>query len=151
MQENRIPKFELLFLIIGEIAVSFAVALIYLLLNKLVLAVALGALLGSAVTVVNFLILVITTNRTIDKVMAERGDAEMSEEEAAVFAEKHKAELAAAQKISYFVRTISVALALVLALLLKGVFDVIATVVPLLMYRPLLTVSQLVKAKINKN
>lgn len=147
MNENRIPLFELLFLIIGELTVSAAVVLIYFIIDKFTLAAVLGTLLGSAVTVINFLFLVITTNRAIDRVMEERGAGEMDEDAAAEFAEKHRASLQAASKISYIVRMLSIALALVLALLLRDVFDVIATVVPLLMLRPMLTVSQLVKNK----
>ena len=151
MKENRIPVFELLFLIIGEVAVSAVIALVYFIIDKFTLSVIFGALLGGAVTVINFLFLIITTNRAIDKTLLLRGDGEMSDEEAAEFAKKHRSGLAAAQKISYIVRMISVAATLVLALLLRDVFDVIATVVPLLMLRPMLTVSQLVKTKLGKD
>jgi len=151
MKDNRIPVFELLFLIIGEIAVSAVIALVYFIIEKFTLSVIFGALLGSTVTVVNFLVLIVTTNRAIDKMLLLRGDKEMTEEEAEKFAMENKASLMAAQKISYIVRMLSIALTLVLALLLRNVFDVIATVVPLLMLRPMLTVSQLVKAKKDQN
>ena len=148
---NKLPRFELLFLIIGELLVSAVIAAVYLLLDKFTPSVIFGALLGSAVTVVNFLVLIITTNRAIDKMLLLRGDKEMTEDEAEKFAMENKASLMAAQKISYIVRMLSIALTLVLALLLRDVFDVIATVVPLLMLRPMLNVSQLVKAKKDKN
>ena len=150
MKENRIPVFELIFLIIGELTVSAIVAAIFLLIKKFTLSVVFGALLGSFVTVVNFIVLVVMTNRAIDKLLLERGDKEMTDEEAAEFAAKHQGGLAAAQKISYIARMFSIAATLILALLIGDTFNVIATVVPLLMLRPMLTVSQLVKAKLNK-
>ena len=149
MQENKVPIFELLFLIIGEVAVSAIVSVIFLILKKFSFSVVLGAALGSAVTVINFLFLIITLNRAIDRVMSERGDEEMNDEEALEFATKHRAGLQAASKISYIFRMLSVTAALVLALFLQNVFNVIATVVPLLMLRPMLTVSQLIKSKIS--
>ena len=148
MNENRVPVFELLFLIIGQLVISAVILLIYLIMDKLALSVLLGALLGSAITVFNFLFLIITTNRAIDRVLEERGEGEMSDEEAAAFAEAHRARLQWVTKRSSIVRLISIAAALVLALLLDGVFNVLATVIPLLMLRPLLTLSQLLKSKI---
>ncbi len=149
--ENKIPKFELLFLIIGELIVSAVITAVYFIIDKFTLSVIFGALLGSAVTVINFLVLIISTNRAFDKLLLLRGNEEMNDEEAEEFSAKHRSEIAAAQKISYIVRMLSIALTLVLALLLRNVFDVIATVIPLLMLRPMLTVSQLVKSKPPKN
>ena len=149
--DNKIPKFELLFLIMGELLVTAIIAAVYLIIDKFTPSVIFGALLGSAVTVMNFLVLIITTNRAIDKMLLLRGDKEMTEEEAEKFATENKASLMAAQKISYIVRMLSIAMTLVLALLLRDVFDVIATVIPLLMLRPMLTLSQLIKAKKDKN
>lgn len=150
MNEQRVPRFELLCMIFGEIAVSLIITAVYFLLGKFSIAVPLGALLGSAVTVFNFLFLIISTNRTIDKIMAERGEGEMSEEEAAEFSAKHAGALKASAKISYFVRMITLVGTLVLALLIKNVFSVIPTLIPLFMMRPLLTVSQIIKAKRGK-
>ena len=148
MNENRVPVYELLFLISGQLVISAVISAIYLIMDKLTLSVALGALFGGAITVFNFLFLIITTNRAIDRVLAERGEGEMSDEEAAAFAEKHRARLQWVTKRSSIVRLISIAAALILALLLDGVFNVLATVIPLLMLRPLLTLSQLLKTKI---
>ena len=134
-----------------EIAVSAIVCLVYFLVGHFSFKVITGALLGSAVTVANFIFLAVSVNRAVDRYLELRGTREMDEEEAEKFAIENKASLMAAQKISYIVRMLSIALTLVLALLLRDVFDVIATVVPLLMLRPMLTVSQLVKAKKDKN
>lgn len=150
MNEERIPRFELIFMIIGEIIVSLAICGVYLIIGKFSLSVPLGAALGSAVTVFNFVFLIISTNRTIDKIMAERGEGEMDEEEAAEFSAKHVGALKASAKISYIVRMASLVGTLILALLLKDVFGVIPTLIPLLMLRPLLTAAQLAKAKRGK-
>ena len=93
----------------------------------------------------------LSTNRAIDKVMAERGEGEMSDEEAAEFAAKNQVRIQAAVKTSYIIRTLSIVATLVLAFLLDGVFDVIATLVPLLMFRPIITVSQLIKQRFSKS
>ena len=148
MKNKKIPSYETIAMIIGELITSVIVCGIFLIIKKFDLSVLFGSLLGSVVTVVNFVILIFTTNRAIDKAMEERGDGELSDEEAQEFAEKHKASLQAAIKISYIVRTLSLVVALVLAFLLKNVFNVIATLIPLLMFRPIITVSQLLKKKI---
>ena len=148
MNDNKLPKFELLSIIIGEILVSAIVCGVFLITRKFGTDVLLGVILGSAVTIANFLVLVITTNRAIDKIMEERGESEMTEEEAAEFAAKHQSKLQAAAKISYIVRTLSLIGALVLAFIIDDVFNVLATLIPLLMLRPILTISQLIKAKI---
>ena len=150
MNDERIPRLELLTVIVGELIVSLIICGVYLIIDKFSLAVPLGAALGSAVTVFNFLFLIISTNRTIDQIMAERGEGEMSEEEAAEFAAKHANSLRASAKISYIVRMATLVGTLVLALLLKKVFSVIPTLIPLIMLRPLLTAAQLIKAKRGK-
>ena len=151
MNENRVPVFELLFLIIGQLIITAVITLIYFIIDKFMLSVLFGAILGGAVTVFNFLFLIISTNRAIDRILEERGEGEMSDEEAAAFAESHRVRLQWVTKRSSIVRLISIAAVLVLALLLREVFNVLATVIPLLMLRPLLTASQLVKAKLGKN
>ena len=78
--------------------------------------------------------------------MALRGDKEMTEEEAEKFARENAIIIQNATKLSYFIRTFSMMAALVVALLLDW-FDVIATVVPLLAFRPVLFVSQLLTKK----
>ena len=85
MNDNKLPKFELLSIIIGEILVSAIVCGVFLITRKFGTDVLLGVILGSAVTIANFLVLVITTNRAIDKIMEERGESEMTEEEAEMF------------------------------------------------------------------
>ena len=150
MKKTKLPLYETLAMIIGEVITSLIVCAVFLIIKKFDLSVLSGVLLGSLVTVANFIFLMVFTNRAIDKAMAELGDGEMSDEEVAEFTAKHQANIQAAVKLSYVVRTLCVAAVLVVAFLLDGVFNVIATVVPLLMFRPILTVSQLIKNKITR-
>ena len=73
--------------------------------------------------------------------MALRGDKEMTEEEAEKFAKENVMIIQNATKLSYLVRTFSIVAALILALILDW-FNVIATVIPLLVFRPILMLSQ---------
>ena len=147
MKNEKLPLYETVSIIVGEIITSLVLCAVFLIIGKFDASVAFGASLGSAVTVINFIFLVLTANRAVDKAMADRGDGEMSDEEASKFAEEHKASLAVAIKVSYIVRTASIAGALLLAFLLSDTFNVIATVIPLVMYRPIITLSQIIKKK----
>ena len=147
MKKNNIPVWEIMVLILGELVVSLIVAGVYLILKKFSYAVVTGCLLGSAVAVFNFIFLAVSVNRAIDKVMAERGNGEMTDEEAAEFAQKNQAAVQRAAQGSYLLRQILMLAVLVGAFLLGDFVDVIATLVPLLMFRPLLTVCGLVKKK----
>ena len=150
MKDKRFPLYEFTVIVAGELIASAIICAIFALMQKFTLAVALGAMLGSLVTVANFLILIITTNRAIDKVMSERGDAEMTDEEAAEFAAQHRASLQLASRLSYFARTGTMIAAIIVSAMLSSVFNVLATVIPLLMFSPLITISQVIKKKINK-
>ena len=147
MQKKNMPVTEILFLVAGELIVSLIVALVYLLLNRFSFAVISGGLLGSAVTVFNFVFLSVSVNRAIDRVMEQRGDGEMTEEQTEAFARAHQAAVQRAATGSYLIRQILMVGVLVCAFLMDGWFDVIATLVPLLMFRPILTVCGLMKKK----
>ena len=147
MQKKNMPTAEILFLVVGELIVSLIVSGVYLLLNRFSYAVISGCLLGSAVTVFNFVFLSISVNRAIDKALAGRKEGEMTEEEAQAFAAENQAAVQRAAQGSYLVRQILMLGVLVCAFLLDGWFDVIATLVPLLMFRPLLSVCGLMKSK----
>lgn len=146
MNDKRIPLAELLFVCVGEAVVSLITVLIYIALNKFNYSVVTGVLLGSTVIILNFIFLCISINRAIDNIMAERGDAEMDEQQAAEFSEKHKASLNKTVQLSNTLRMLSMVGALVLAFVL-GHFDVIATLVPIVMYHPLILVSALITKK----
>lgn len=147
MQKKNMPVTEILVLTVGELLVSLAVIGIYLLLDKFSYAVVGGCLLGSAVAIFNFVFLSVAVNRAIDRAMAQRKEGEMSEEEAAAFAQENQAAVQRAATSSYLLRQILMVSVLVCAFLLDGWFDVIATLVPLLMFRPLITVCGLWKKK----
>ena len=147
MQKKNMPTSEILLLAVGELIVSLIVTGVYLLLDRFSYAVISGCLLGSAVTVFNFVFLSVSVNRAIDKALAGRKEGEMTEEEAQVFAAENQAAVQRAAQGSYLVRQILMLGVLVCAFLLDGWFDVIATLVPLLMFRPLLTVCGLMKSK----
>ena len=150
MKKNSIPIFELLALLIGEAAVSLITVLVFTVIGKFSFAVIFGLILGTAVSIINFIILSVLASRAVDRVMARRPEGEMDEEEAAEFAAKNQGELQASMKLSFIIRNIFLLGTLVLAFLLKTVFDVIATVVPLLMLRPLLMLAELIKRRRDK-
>lgn len=144
MKKNNMPASEILFLILGEAAVSLVMIGIYILIGKFSYSVVTGALLGSAITVFNFILLAVSVNRAIDQVMEKRVGKEMTEEEAAAFAAENQAVVQRAAQGSYLLRQILMLGALVLAFV-SGWFDVLATLIPLLMFRPLITVHGLLK------
>ena len=151
MKNKNLPMYEIVAMIIGELLVSLAICLVFWALQKFSLAVVFGSLLGSVVTVFNFAMMAISTSRAIDKVMAERGDGEMDDEAAEKFAAEHASKIQASVKISYILRTISVAAVLILAFVLSDMFHVFAVAVPLLMYQPLLVISQQLKGRGKEN
>ncbi len=109
-----------------------------------------GALLGCGVIVLNFFFLTLSVNRAVDKYLLERGKREMSEEEAEKFTNEHSATIQNSIKTSYIIRTFTILAALVIAFLFGGVFNPIATAIPLFCYRPILTVSELIRRKYDK-
>lgn len=144
--EKKFPTSVVLGLILGEAAVSLIVTGIFWLLGKFTLSVVWGALLGSAVVVLNFVFLSLSVNRAIDKVMAEMPAEEMDEEMAAEFAEKHAMSIQNAAKLSVIVRMASMLAVLVIAFILEW-FNVISTLVPLLMFKPILMLDQYIKGR----
>ena len=147
MKKSKLPIFEITSLIIGEIIVSLIVCAVYLVINKFSYTVVTGAALGSAITVLNFLALSLIVNKTIDKIVAERGDCELTDEDAEQFAAQNKMRVQNAMRISFIVRNIIMVAALVAAFLLPSCFDVIATLIPLVSYRIILMVAGMIKRK----
>ena len=105
-----------------------------------------GALLGATVIVANFYFLALSVDRATLRAMATRPDRDMSEEEIEKWTAQQRIELENAIKISFIVRMASMLAALVLALLLP-IFEVVATLIPLIMLRPILMVSELIRKK----
>lgn len=151
MKNKNLPKYEMIAMTVGELLVSLAVCIVFLAIGKFSLSVLFGSLLGSVVTVLNFCVMVISTDRAIERAMADRGDGEMDDEAAAKFAAEHEAKIQAAVKLSYLLRTVSVAAVLILAFALSDMFHVLAAAVPLLMYQPILVISQRIKERRKQN
>ncbi len=145
-ESNKTTLTETAIIFIGELIVSLAVTGVYLLLDKFSYKVITGVALGSIVTVVNFLILTLSVNRAIDKFMKKRGDGELSDEEAEKFAKENAASVQFAATRSYVLRTLLMLGAFVLAFTLDY-FEVIATLIPLLAYRPIIYVSELIRKR----
>ena len=133
-------------LAIGELIVSLITVAVFLLLKRFDYTVVTGVLLGSVVMIGNMWFLSYSVNRAVDKYLEERGDKEMDEEEASAFATKHAMAIRAAAGKSYIIRSICMVAALFVGLFV-GVFNAIATVVPLLAYRPILYVSEAIRRK----
>ena len=149
MNKQKLPMRELLAILIGEIITSSVICGIYLLIKKYTYKVFLGVLLGSTVTVLNFLVLSVMTNRVINRFLEARGDAELTDEEAEALALKFQGQVQNQIKISFIVRTAVLAATLIVAFLVE-VFEVLPTLIPLLMLRPIITVSEFIKRKAQK-
>ena len=149
MKKTKLPLYEIFSLVIGEIIVSAVICLVYLLLDSFSYKVILGVALGSATAVFNFLYLSIAAGNAFDKALAEIGEAEMSEEEAGAFAEENQAKVQNAIKLSYIIRNIIMIAVLVIAFIVSW-FDVIATLIPLAVFRLIITVASLIKRKVCK-
>ena len=155
--KRKIPLNEILFLTLGETVVSLLIVGLYLLLDGLTdialfsfsYKVVTGVILGSAVTVFNYFFLNLSVNRAIDRFLALRGDKEMDEEEAAKFASENAMAVQNAIKTSFIVRTLSILVTLAVAFI-AGVFEPLATVIPLLMLRPLIYLSEVTRVKFSK-
>ena len=150
MKNSRLPLFEICLLAIGELIVSSIIIGVFLIIRKFTWSVVFGALLGSAVVILNFLWLSISVNRAIDRALAERPEGELDEEALSAFTAKHTAAVQNASKLSYIIRTATTLITLVLAFLLEGVFNVIATLIPLFMLTPILTLSEFIKRRLNR-
>ena len=146
MENKKSTTQNILRLIIGELALSAAVVAVFTILGEFSYKVASGVLLGSTAAIANFIFLSVTVNRAVDKFMALRGDAEMSDEEADAFAAKNMGEIQNAQKLSFLLRTLTLLGSLVLAFI-SNQFNVIATVIPLLAFQPILIISQQIGVK----
>ena len=149
MKKNKFPIGEFLGLIIGEVAVSAIVVLVYILLEKFSYKVITGVVLGAVLALMNFVIMSVTVSRAFDKAREARGTREMTEEEIDAFTTEQKSALALAVKGSYIVRMIIIVGALLVAFISKQ-FDVIATVVPFLAFKPILTLDSIIKTKKRK-
>lgn len=154
MKKSNVHWRETGILAIGEIIVGAVVVLGFFLSDLIfetgfTYRVFTGAVLGIAVAVLNFLGLSLSVNLAIDKYLALRGNAEMSEEEAAKFTAEHSMKIQNSIRTSFIVRTVTMLAALIVAFVLDW-FSPLATAIPLLMYRPVLTLGELIRRKFDK-
>lgn len=147
MQKTKLPYYEMISLAIGEIIVSAIVVIIFLCIQKFTFAVLYGALLGAGLTLLNFYALSISTTNALNRAIDEIGGEAMEEEAAKEFAAKHQAKIQTIMTVSYIARMVSLVGALVVAFIFMGIFNPIATVVPLLMFRPILTIAGLISKR----
>ena len=138
-------------ILIGEVVVAVLTVAVFLLLDLFSLAefsytVVTGALLGALVVVANFFFLARSTDKIAVEAMEARGQGEMSEEEIEKFTKEQSTRMNNAIKLSFIVRMASMVASLILALI-TPIFHPVATVVPLLMLRPILTISGLFRRK----
>ena len=92
----------------------------------------------------------VSVNRAVDKALLEKPDGELDDEAVERFSENHTAAVQNAAKLSYIMRTATMLITLVLAFLLDDVFNVIATLVPILAFTPILTVGEMIKRRFNR-
>ncbi len=146
MNKQKLPMRELLSIVIGELLISLAICGVYALIGRFSYKVPLGAALGSAVTVLNFLVLSLMTNRVLNAFIQERGTEELDDEAAVQIAKKYEGKVQNQIKLSFILRMLVMLAALVVAFLIEQ-FDVIATVIPLLAFRPIITISSIIGSK----
>ena len=137
---------DTVWLALGELIVSILIAIGFLIFKSFSYKVITGALLGSAVTVINFLILSVAVNRAVNGYVSQIGDKEMDEEEAEKYAKEQGTAVQNAMAKSYIFRMGFMIGALVLAMI-SGWFSPLATVIPLLTYRPVLYAIEFIKAR----
>ncbi len=140
---------EIIIISVGEIIVSALTAAVYLTVDKITgngafsYRVITGAALGTAVVIANYLFLTVSVDRALKKVMALRPEGEMTEEEIIEFSEKNQGIIKNAAAASYIVRTLSMLAVFILVFtLLKEWFAVVATLVPLLAFRPIVMIGE---------
>lgn len=158
MKKSNFPIVETLAISIGEIVCAAITCLVFLIVGKgeIHYSVILGSVLGVVIMIANFLLLTVSTNFALDRAMAERENREYTEEEAAEFAKRHQTKIALISRISFIVRCATMIGALALAFLVKdgagdNVFNLIATLVPLLTFYPLIFVTQIIIQRRKKN
>lgn len=140
---------DTVWLALGEAIVALLVSVAFLIFKSFNYTVITGAVLGGAVTTVNFLILSVGINRAVNKYISERGEGEMDDEAAEKYAQANGMAIQNAMMKSYVFRMLLMIGSLVLAGI-SGWFNVIATVIPLLMYRPILYSTEIIKVKLQK-
>ena len=151
--KTKLPVFEIAAMVIGEIITAALIVAVFMIVYwvkgapRLHYSVPVGALFGSAITVLNFILLSVLTTRAINKALAKRTSDKMTDEEAEAFAKENQAKVQFAMTVSYVIRIATMVVALIVAFIFKEVFNPIATIVPIFMLRPILTATQILLNK----
>lgn len=174
MKNNKFPVLETLLLLAIELLVGVILTVGAVILRMFDYTVITGALLGTAVSVLNFVFLSVAVNRALDQVLdgykideskldaaidkaasesneadGEDGEEEVIDDAAAKFARENQMKVSNAVKLSYIVRTVTIIATLVLAFLTKQ-FNLITTLIPLLMFRSALSIASVIAERIKK-
>ena len=152
MKKNKPKNYEVILLSLGEILVALVTVLGYFAVSLMTESltfdyrVITGASFGAIVIILNFLFLSISVNRAVDEFLALRSSREMTDEEAEAFAAEHSMKIQNTIKTSFIIRTVTMLLALIVAFVTK-VFNPLATAIPLLAFRPVLTAASAIAGK----
>lgn len=154
MNKLKSSVYEVSILIVGEILVSLLVIGGYFLFGPFdetsFTSMVIGVSVGSAVIIVNYLLLILTVNHQINNYLSLRGSREMTPEEILTFTTEHSMKIQNAIKLSFLVRLLTMVGALVAAFVFIDFINPIATVIPILAYRFILTLGELIRKKFNK-
>lgn len=137
---------DVAYIAICEAVAAILIIAVYAIIGRFSLKVAAGTLLGAGVATVNFLILTVSVDRTIKKFLDIRGDKPMSDEEVETFTKANSLKVQNAMTKSYILRTVIMIGTLVVAFITK-LFDPLATLIPLLLYKPLIYLIEVIKKK----
>jgi small-conductance mechanosensitive channel len=148
MKKSNTAIKETSFVAIGELIVSLIIVAVYMLIGQFSYKVVTGVVLGSLFITLNYLFLSISVNRAIDAAMENRGEGELDEEATENFVKENSAKIQNAVKLSFIIRTVSMLAALIIAFV-SGQFDVLATLIPLLMLRPIIMATEYFRKKVN--
>ncbi len=149
-QTNR----QVIILLVGEIVIAALTAIGAFVISLFTeytfdLSAVTGAILGALVVVLNFAFLTLSVNRAVDSYLEARGSREMTEEEAERFTNENSMVIQNKIKLSFIIRTLSMLAALVIAFV-TGWFNPLCTAIPMLMFRPLIYISETLKGKTEK-
>ena len=154
MKKNNAHYKETAILAVGEIIVCALVVLGYFVSDLIfdtgfTYRIFTGAVLGTVVTVANFFGLSWSVNHAVDRYIAFRGNREMSDDEIMKFTAEHSMRIQNSIRTSFIVRIVTMLVSLVVAFVLDW-FAPLATAIPLIAYRPILIVGELIRRKFDR-
>lgn len=144
MKKN--DRTDIVCLAVGEAVVAALICFVYLAIGRFDYTVLTGSVLGAIVAIGNFIALSLSVNRIVENYIGERGDREMTDEEAEKFSAEHKLSVQNAMTKSYILRNV-VMIAVLVGALITRQFDPISLLIPLVVYKPLIYLSEFIKKK----